>query len=176
MNKDDIVYIQLLLLFSHYVWLSCDPVDCSPPGCSVHGISQARILEWVTSSFSKGYSWPRDQTCYLLPWEADSLPLSHQGSPKFTQYSSTKKERKFALCNNVDGLGGRHVSEISQTEEGGYHVTAVICGILKTQQTRGRNKKEANPQKKESKPVVTSGDRDRAGGGNIGGGVEGTNY
>ena len=37
--------------------------DCSPPGSSVHGISQARILEWVVISFSKGSSWPRDRTC-----------------------------------------------------------------------------------------------------------------
>ena len=34
----------------------CDPVDCSPPGSSVHGISQARILEWVAISFSRGSS------------------------------------------------------------------------------------------------------------------------
>ena len=39
------------------------PVDCSPPGSSVHGISQARILEWGAISFSKGSSWPRDWTC-----------------------------------------------------------------------------------------------------------------
>ena len=39
-----------------------DPVDCSPPGSSVCGISQARILEWVTTS-SRRSSWPRDQTC-----------------------------------------------------------------------------------------------------------------
>ena len=39
---------------------SCDPMDCSPPGCSVHGIFQARILECVLSfSFSRGSSWPR---------------------------------------------------------------------------------------------------------------------
>ena len=31
----------------------CNPMDCSPPGCSVHGISQARILEWVAISFSR---------------------------------------------------------------------------------------------------------------------------
>ena len=37
----------------------CDPVDCSPPGSSVHEISQARILEWVAISFSRGSSWPR---------------------------------------------------------------------------------------------------------------------
>ena len=40
----------------------CDPMDCSPPGSSVHGILQARILEWVAISFSRESSWPRDQT------------------------------------------------------------------------------------------------------------------
>ena len=43
------------------VWL-CDPLDGSPPGSSVHGIFQARILEWFSISFSKGSSPPRDQT------------------------------------------------------------------------------------------------------------------
>ena len=40
-----------------------DPTDCSPPGSSVYGISQARILEWVVISFSRGSSRPRDQIC-----------------------------------------------------------------------------------------------------------------
>ena len=40
----------------------CDPVDCSLPGFSVHRILQARILEWVAISFSRGSSWPRDRT------------------------------------------------------------------------------------------------------------------
>ena len=40
----------------------CDPVDCSPPGSSIHGILQARILEWVAISFSRGSSQPRDRT------------------------------------------------------------------------------------------------------------------
>ena len=49
--------------FSHYVVSnSCDPVDCSPPGSSVHGIFQARILEWVAISFSRESSWPRNRT------------------------------------------------------------------------------------------------------------------
>ena len=39
-----------------------DPMDCSPPGSSVHGILQARILEWVAISFSRGSPWLRDQT------------------------------------------------------------------------------------------------------------------
>ena len=34
----------------------CDPMDCSPPGSSVHGILQARVLEWVVISFSRGSS------------------------------------------------------------------------------------------------------------------------
>ena len=41
----------------------CNPMDCSPPGSSIHGILQARILEWVAMSFSRRSSWPRDQTC-----------------------------------------------------------------------------------------------------------------
>ena len=40
----------------------CDPVDCSLPGFSIHGILQARILEWVTISFSRGSSRPGDRT------------------------------------------------------------------------------------------------------------------
>ena len=40
----------------------CDPMDCSLPGSSLHGILQARVLEWVAISFSRGSSRPRDQT------------------------------------------------------------------------------------------------------------------
>ena len=40
----------------------CDPMDCNPPGSSVHEIFQARILEWVAISFSRGSSQPRDRT------------------------------------------------------------------------------------------------------------------
>ena len=57
----------------------CDTTDCSLPGSSVHGISQARILEWVAISFSRGSSWPRDWTC-LLPCRWILYCLSHQGS------------------------------------------------------------------------------------------------
>ena len=41
----------------------CDPTDCSLPGSSVHGILQARILEWVATSSSRGLPDPREQTC-----------------------------------------------------------------------------------------------------------------
>ena len=45
-----------------HVWLFCNPMDCSLPGSSVHGILQARILEWVAIFFSEGSSRPTDQT------------------------------------------------------------------------------------------------------------------
>jgi len=40
----------------------CDPIDYSPPGFSIYGILQARILEWVVISFSRKSSLPRDRT------------------------------------------------------------------------------------------------------------------
>ena len=63
-------YACLCCVLSH-VWLFATPwtvvhqshVDCNPPGSSVQGIFQARILELVAISFSKGFSPPRDQTC-----------------------------------------------------------------------------------------------------------------
>ena len=60
----------------------CDPMDCSPPGSSVHRILQARILEWVDISFSRGASQARDQTRFSHT--AGRLhPLSHHGSPSY---------------------------------------------------------------------------------------------
>ena len=74
--------VSLLLLLSHYVVSnSWDPMDCNPPGSSVHGISQARILKWVATSFSRGSSQPRDRTFISCIGRWIFLPLSHQGSP-----------------------------------------------------------------------------------------------
>ena len=65
------LHVLLLGALSEWVWVSevnqscptlSDPMDCSPPGSSVHGILQARILEWVAISFSRGSSQPRDWT------------------------------------------------------------------------------------------------------------------
>ena len=44
----------------------CDPMDCSLPGSSAHGILEARILEWVARSSSRGSSQPRDRTQVYL--------------------------------------------------------------------------------------------------------------
>ena len=59
----------------------CDPMAWSPPGFSVHGILQARILEWVTIPFSRGSSQPSDQTQVSCIGRQILYCLSHQGSP-----------------------------------------------------------------------------------------------
>ena len=57
-----------------------NPMDCSLPGFSVHGILQARILEWVTISFSRGSSRPRDRTWVSRIW-GRSFNLWATGKP-----------------------------------------------------------------------------------------------
>ena len=66
-------------------WTLCYPMDCSPPGSSVHGILLARILEWIANFFSRGSSPPRNQThvLYHLHWQAGSLPLAPPGKPHY---------------------------------------------------------------------------------------------
>ena len=59
--RDSTIHIQASVSHS-VVPTPCDPVDCSLPGYFVHGILQARILEWVAISFSRGSSWPRYHT------------------------------------------------------------------------------------------------------------------
>ena len=81
----------------------CSPVDCSSPGSSAHGIFQARILEWVAISSSRGSSWPRDRTLvswigrqilyHLATWKALCILIPHGNSfpscPSPTSWSPT---------------------------------------------------------------------------------------
>ena len=60
----------------------CDPMDCSLPGSSIHGILQARLLEWVAISFSRGSSQPRNKTWVSCISGKFFYHLSHQGSPE----------------------------------------------------------------------------------------------
>ena len=72
----------------------CDPVDCSPPGSSVHGILQARILEWVAVSFSRASSWPRDRT--RVSRIAGTLPSEPPGNqPDGHTYSLCPRQSVF---------------------------------------------------------------------------------
>ena len=58
----------------------CDPMDCSPPASSVHGILQARTLEWVDNPFSGNLPEPRDGTGSPA-LQADSLPSESPAKP-----------------------------------------------------------------------------------------------
>ena len=57
----------------------CDPMDCSPPGSSIHGILQAWILEWVAIPLSRDFPDPEIKPRFPA-LKADSLPSEHQGA------------------------------------------------------------------------------------------------
>ena len=75
----------------------CDPMDCSLPGFSVRGIFQARVLEWIAMSFSRGSSRPRNRTrVSRTAGRCFTYRLSHQGSPWMSHnnnsgYSDTRE-------------------------------------------------------------------------------------
>ena len=78
----------------------CDLMDCSPPGSSVHGILQARILGWVAIPFFRRSSWYRDRT--LSPsLQADSLPSEPPGKPTTTYHKDT-------VSNKIRHIGVSH--------------------------------------------------------------------
>ena len=59
----------------------CNPMNCSLPGSSVLGISQARILEWVAISFSRGSVWIEPMSLVSPALHVDSLPAEPSGKP-----------------------------------------------------------------------------------------------
>ena len=70
----------------------CDPMDCSLPGSSVHGILQARILEWIAIPFSRGSTWPRVSSALhpgLLHCRQILYHLNHQGHLRWIDWSQT---------------------------------------------------------------------------------------
>ena len=98
-----------------------DTMDCRPSVSSVHGVFQARILEWVAISFSRGSSWPRDHTqiSCLVGIFCTTEP---QGKPNWCKFLDKKEPRDFPSgpvaknlpCNAGDmglipGLGRSHM-------------------------------------------------------------------
>ena len=75
----------LFYVLSHFSHVQlCHPMDCSPPGSSVHGLLQTRILECIALSFLQGIfpTWgPHCRLLRLLHWQAGSLPLAPTGKP-----------------------------------------------------------------------------------------------
>ena len=102
----------------------CDPMDCSPPGSSIHGILQARILEWVAVTSFRG-SYPTQGSnpslLHLLHWQAGFfLPLEPLGKPTNVNRFSSVAQLCPSLCDPMDcstpGLPVHHqLPEFTQT-------------------------------------------------------------
>ena len=76
----------------------CDPMDCSPPGSSVHGIFQAKILE-LGCHFQGIFPTQRSNQCFLrvLHWQVDYLPLAPLGKLKSNCTAIKKKKKALIL-------------------------------------------------------------------------------
>ena len=126
LSKYSVSFLLLLFLFWWH-WISevtqscptlCDPMDCSPPGSSIHGILQARILGggrggWVAISFSRGSSQPRDLT-----------QVSRIAGRHFNLWATRNPSPIWPGCNlsfKLNMLPGRHSHflgiEISESAE-----------------------------------------------------------
>ena len=79
----------------------CNPIDHSLPGSAVHGIFQARVLEWVAVSFSRGSSRPRDQTQVSSIVGRRFYCLSHQGSHSAVRVISPAYLRLFMFLPEI---------------------------------------------------------------------------
>ena len=67
--KGDVLWVRVCTLSCFSCVQLCNSVNCSPPGSSVHGILQARIVKWIVMPSSGGFSWPRDRThISCIPW------------------------------------------------------------------------------------------------------------
>ena len=91
----------------------CDPMDCSLPGSSLHGILQGRGLEWVAISFSRGSSWPRNWTrVSRIPGRSFNLWATREGhncqvaKPNYSSYNlkSFRNSRNSTTNNKLRTL------------------------------------------------------------------------
>ena len=116
-----------------------DPVDCCPPGSSVHGILQACVLEWVAMPSSRGSSQPRDQTrIFYVPCIGRQV-LYHEcqlGSPYFPtiDYYSVMKWKEPLSHERTQGnfkcifLSGRSQSKKTPAPHCGAQLCPALCG------------------------------------------------
>ena len=91
------IFIQAFLVAQSVKNLSlCNPVDCSPPGSSVHGIVQARTLEWLPFPPPGDLSDPGIEPASPVSraLQVNSLPLSHRGSPVLYRHINNWDERR----------------------------------------------------------------------------------
>ena len=95
----------------------CDPMNCSPPGSSSHGILQARILEWVAIPFSRGSSQPRDRT-----------PVSHTAGRFFTVWATREACLKLSETFNLKQKKTKKTKTVSlKHHKGKYNKMRSAC-------------------------------------------------
>ena len=85
-------------------------MDCSPPGSSVHGMLQARILGWVAISFSRGFFLIQGSKLHLLHWQEGSLPLASPGKPGLEEGPSFLKSTTLVFL--VSSSSGCHAAGV----------------------------------------------------------------
>ena len=99
-------------MLSH-VWIFCNTMDFSPPDSSVHEISQARILEWVAISFSRGSVWPRDQSHIFYIASrlfTTELPGRPQKKKRLPRNKFNQRNKRLVHWNTAENKT-RHVAE-----------------------------------------------------------------
>ena len=98
------IYVCVCVQSFSYVWLFRDLRDCSPSGSSVHGILQARILGWVTISYFRGSSQPRDGTLVSFFSSIDRQILYHCTTWTVAYYWNIRGLLSRAYYWNIRGL------------------------------------------------------------------------
>ena len=109
---DNHIRVKVKMLVAQSCPTLCDPIDCSLPGSSVHGILQARILEWVAIAFSREIYQTRGLNLGLLCGRQILSSLSHQGSSHGLThtkgYCSAVKRNVTNACNDMDESQKHH--------------------------------------------------------------------
>ena len=150
-EERDCYYYLVVLCSVKLVAQSClmlwDPMDCSPPRFSIHGIFQARIQEWVAISFSRGSSWPRNRTqvsCIAFrffttwatrrPCAAYRTLIPQQGlNPRASLVAQMVKNPPAIQKTQVQFLGGEDPLEKGMAT----HSSILAWGILWTEEPGG---------------------------------------
>ena len=126
-TKNNCVDVQLEQILDQKSRLTLKPLDCNLPASSVHGIFQARILEWVALPISRGSSQPKDRTqvscssCigrqilyYCATWKAQKLQRQNENKNPTAILESYKQKKNSSVGSKTRILGDKKITIIRQ--------------------------------------------------------------